>query len=97
MTAEPQRAFSQTMEVADSDALLPETPTDLGAIGSRKTLVSGPNMDSVDSDVFSSLSRCGRSHLAADSALPPPADALPPLWVVGYVFWRPYYYCLDRL
>ena len=73
MAAEPQRAFSQTtLVVVDSDdAALPETPADLGAIGSRKTLVGGPNMDSVESDVFSSLSRCVPEHL------PPLPPSLP--------------------
>ena len=73
MAAEPQRAFSQTtLVIVDSDdAALPETPADLGAIGSRKTLVGGPNMDSVESDVFSSLSRCVPEHL------PPLPPSLP--------------------
>ena len=65
MAMTPQRAFSQqtlqVVEGADDAAGLPETPANLGAIGSRKTLVSGPNMESVESDVFSSVSRYCRA------------------------------------
>jgi hypothetical protein len=61
MPAGPQRAFSQgALQVTDDaeSTLLPETPSlHLGAIGSLKTLVGGPNMHSVESDVFSSVSR----------------------------------------
>jgi len=58
MTA-PQRAFSQgtLLQIADdAESTLPETPANLGAIGSRKTFVGGANMHSMDSDVFSSVS-----------------------------------------
>ena len=61
MPAEPQRAFSQTQLVvgaaAGPELLLPATPANLGAIASRKTLVGGPNGESIESDVFSSISR----------------------------------------
>ena len=61
MQATPQRAFSQgALQVTDDaeSTPLPETPAlHLGAIGSRKTLVGGANMHSVESDVFSSVSR----------------------------------------
>lgn len=59
MAMATQQAFSQTLQVVNTEDDLPETPANLGAIGTRKTLVGGPNMESMDSDVFSSVSRCG--------------------------------------
>lgn len=50
-----ERAFSQTQLVVEPE--LPATPVNLGAIGSRKSLVGGPNGESIESDVFSSISR----------------------------------------
>ena len=61
------------------------TPADLGAIGSRKTLVGGPNMDSVESDVFSSLSRCVPEHLPP---LPPSLPACQRTFAWKTTFWE---------
>jgi len=70
MAMASQQAFSQTLHVVNTEDNLPETPANLGAIGTRKTLVGGLNMESVDSDVFSSVSRCDRVVLSPTLRLP---------------------------